>query len=298
MVKTVQWRRGFLFVLSAIILWGTVFVSSQIGLEYANPYNLVFFRLLVASFAVLALIYPLHIGREIIAALKYKITWLVGAIYALGFLFQYLGQALGTASEATLLTNLAPILIPLVAYALLKDRINRYQVLAMAIGLVGLILIASPNLGIEAYQVIGYILMFGSSLGYALFTVMSKKHNTVLLAHSFAFILIITIFLTPVALLLGGLNLSSFLMGPAGWLSVVWLAIPCSVLAITFYLRGLEVITASEAGFLQFLIIVIGLVLAAIFLGDFLSPIQILGAIIILGAMILASLKRPQQGRI
>jgi drug/metabolite transporter (DMT)-like permease len=294
MAKPARLGRGIILVVSAIALWGTVFVSSQVGLEYANPYNLVFIRFLVASMAVLALMLPLQNGRAIVAVLKVKVIWLLSAIYSLGFLFQYVGQNLGTASETTLLTNLAPILIPLIAYAFLREKINRYQLLAMALGLAGLLLIASPNLDLGAYQVFGYILMFGSSVSYALFTVMGKRYNTVRLADSFAFILIVTIFLAPVALLLGGLDLSSFLIGIAGWLAVVWLAIPCTVLAITLYLRGLEFITASEAGFLQFLQVVIGLALAGIFLGDFLSPIQILGALMILLALTLGSLKRPR----
>jgi drug/metabolite transporter (DMT)-like permease len=294
MTRPARWSRGIILVVSAIALWGTVFVFSQIGLEYANPYNLVFFRFLVATLAVLALMLPLRNGRAIMAVLRVKVIWLLGAIYSLGFLFQYVGQNLATASEATLLTNLAPILIPLVAHAFLREKINRYQLMAMALGLAGLLLIASPNLDLGAYQVVGYILMFGSSVSYALFTVMGKRFNTVRLADSFAFILIVTIFLTPVALILGGLDFSSFLMGPAGWLSVVWLAIPCTVLAITLYLGGLEFIAASEAGFLQFLQVVIGLTLAGIFLGDFLSPIQILGALMILLALMLGSLKRAR----
>lgn len=293
MAKPARLGRGIILVVSAIALWGTVFVSSQVGLEYANPYNLVFIRFLVASMAVLALMLPLQNGRAIVAVLKVKVIWLLSAIYSLGFLFQYVGQNLGTASETTLLTNLAPILIPLIAYAFLREKINRYQLLAMALGLAGLLLIASPNLDLGAYQVFGYILMFGSSVSYALFTVMGKRYNTVRLADSFAFILIVTIFLAPVALLLGGLDPSSFLIGVAGWLAIVWMAIPCTVLAITLYLRGLEFITASEAGFLQFLQVVIGLALAGIFLGDFLSPIQILGALMILLALTLGSLKRP-----
>ena len=293
MAKPARLGRGIILVVSAIALWGTVFVSSQVGLEYANPYNLVFIRFLVASMVVLALMLPLQNGRAIVAVLKVKVIWLLSAIYSLGFLFQYVGQNLGTASETTLLTNLAPILIPLIAYAFLREKINRYQLLAMALGLAGLLLIASPNLDLGAYQVFGYILMFGSSVSYALFTVMGKRYNTVRLADSFAFILIVTIFLAPVALLLGGLDPSSFLIGVAGWLAIVWMAIPCTVLAITLYLRGLEFITASEAGFLQFLQVVIGLALAGIFLGDFLSPIQILGALMILLALTLGSLKRP-----
>jgi drug/metabolite transporter (DMT)-like permease len=293
MTKPARWGRGILLLVSAIVIWGTVFVFSQIGLEYTNPYNLVFFRFLVASLAVLALLLPLRIGRAILAVFRVKVIWLLGAIYSLGLLFQYVGQNLGTASEATLLTNLAPILIPLVAYAFLREKINRYQLMAMALGLAGLLLIASPNLDLGTYRLVGYILMFGSSVSYALFTVMSKRSNTVRLADSFAFILIVTLFLAPAALLLGGLDLSSFMLGPAAWLSVVWLALPCTVLAITLYLGGLEFVTASEAGFLQFLQVVLGLALAGIFLGDFLTPIQIVGALMIILALTLGSLKRP-----
>jgi drug/metabolite transporter (DMT)-like permease len=284
-------RRGALLSITAVALWGTVFVFSQIGLQFANPYNLVFIRFAVASLAIFILVIPLKNGSQMISALRRKNIWLLGFIYMIGFLFLYVGQNLSSASEATLLTNLAPILVPPIAVSLLKDRISKQQVIAMVLGLMSLLLIATPNLDLGTYRIIGYILMFTTSICYALFTVMSKKYGAVHLADSFAIILVITVFLAPVAFFLGGLDLSTLSIPPVGWFSIIWLGLLCTVVAVTMYLEGLGALAASEAGFIQLLQVIIGLFLAGIVLGDFLSPYQILGAVLILGAMVLGSIK-------
>jgi drug/metabolite transporter (DMT)-like permease len=289
--KPMSHRTGVLLNVVAVALWGTVFVFSQIGLQFANPYNLVFIRFAIASLAIFILVVPLKNSSEMISALRRKAIWLLGFIYMLGFLFLYVGQDLGTASEATLLTNLAPVLVPPVAASLLKDRISKQQIIAMILGLMSLLLVATPTLDLGTYRIIGYILMFSTSICYTLFTVMSKKYRAVHLADSFAIILVITVFLAPVAFLLGGLSLSALSIAPVGWFSIIWLGVPCTVVAITMYLEGLGALAASEAGFIQLLQVVIGLFLAGLVLGDFLTPYQILGAVLILGALVLGSIK-------
>jgi drug/metabolite transporter (DMT)-like permease len=283
--KSVSHTVGLLLIIVADLFWGTVFVASQIGLHYTNPYNLAFLRFLTASALIAALALPFGKRLGLMKELREKWIWAFGALYALGFLFQYVGQDLTTVSEATLLANLAPIIIPVFALALLKERVTNYQKVAMVVGLIGLILIASPRLDLGASQVIGDLLLFVTSICYALFTVLNKKMNINSIASSFSIVISVTVFLAPAAMLIGGLSPLDLNMGLMGWVSILYLGIPCTVAAVPLYLRGLGAVSASEAAVLFLLQVLFGLILSALFLGEFLDLPQGLGALAILAAL-------------
>jgi drug/metabolite transporter (DMT)-like permease len=283
--KTTGYVVGLLLIVLADLCWGTVFVVSQVALQYTNPYNLVFLRFAIASLPILAVSIPLEKRIGTLRELKKKWTWLFGFIYSLGFLFQYVGQDLTTASEATLLTNLSPIIIPVFAVFLLKERMTTYQKLAMMMGLAGLYLVASPRLAMGLYQTMGNILLLATSFSYALFTVLNKKMNVASLGSSFSIMLSVTVILAPVAVIMGSLSPASMSIGPIGWVAILYLAIPCTMVAISIYLKGLDLVPASVVAPLFLIQVLVGLLLSALILGDFLSLPQTVGAIAILAAL-------------
>jgi drug/metabolite transporter (DMT)-like permease len=269
------------------LLWGTTFIASQTGFQYTNPYNLVFLRFATAAVVIVIFALPFDNKVGLKRELRKKSTWLVGGVYASGFLLQFVGQDLTTASEATLLSNLAPILVPTVALAFLKDSMTNAQRVATALGFVGLFLVASPRLSMGVTSVFGDVLLFGTSLCYTLFIVASKRLRVGSVGRSFAYIVATSVFLAPVAVYFGGLNILDLKMGLAGWASVLYLGFPCTLIAISLYLRGLSAVTVSESAMLLLLQILAGLVLASALLGEFLSPSQTIGAIAILSALVL-----------
>lgn len=276
---------GLLLIIIADLFWGTVFVASQIGLQYTNPYNLVFLRHVTASALIVAFALPFNKRLGMLKELRRKWTWFFGGVFALALLLQYVGQDLTTASEATLLANLAPIIIPVFALIILKEHLNHYQKGAMVIGLLGLILVANPKLNLGLYQAIGNLMLFGASVCYALFTVLNKKLNTVSLTNSLSVIISITVFLAPAAIILGGLSPHDFSIGLVGWASVLYLGIPCTILALSLYLKGLGAVSASEAAILFLITVLFGLFLSALLLGDVLTLSQTFGALAIIIAL-------------
>ena len=285
MQKIVSRRAGLLLIVTADLLWGTVFVASQVGLQYTNPYNLVFMRFLIASIIILALVPLFRKKIGIAGEFKKKWTWVFGIVYMFGFLLQYLGQDLTTASEATLLSNLAPIIVPFFALTFLKEKISGLQKVAMAFGLLGLFLISSPKINLDATQLLGDIMLFGTSISYALFTTLSKKENISSIGSSFAVIIATTILLAPIAITFGGISYFDTNMDLMGWIAVIYLGIPCTLIAITIYLKGLGIIPASEAAVFFLLQVLVGLILSAILFGDLLNLAQAAGAVLIFAAL-------------
>jgi drug/metabolite transporter (DMT)-like permease len=258
-----------------------------VGFQYTNPYNLVCLRF--ATAAVVIILFGLLFDNKV--CLKRELgktsTWLVGGIYALGFLLQFVGQDLTTASEATLLSNLAPILVPTVALAVLKDSMTNAQKVATALGFAGLFLVASPRLSMGVTSLFGDALLFGTSVCYTLFIVASKQLKVGSVGRSFAYIVATAVFLAPVAVYFGGLNILDLKIGWAGWASVLYLGFPCTLIAISLYLKGLSAVTVSESAMLLLLQILAGLFLASVLLGEFLSLSQTIGAVAIVSALVL-----------
>lgn len=291
--KVLRWMTdrsgGNLFTTIASVLWGTVFVAIGVGLKYTNPYNLVFLRFLTASIFALAFAFIFGKLRSLVVELRRGSTWVLGGIYALGFLLQYVGQSLTDASEATLLSNFGPTLVPIVALLLLRDTITTAQRGATVLGLSGFLLIISPKFTLGSGYLGGFIL-FAASLTYALFTVLSKRLGALSTGSAFSIMISVTVFLTPVSVVLGGFNPLDLRLGSEGWLSVIYLGVVCTGVAIALYLEGLSAISASQSATLLLVELLTGLWLAATFLGESLNLPEITGTAAILAAMGLSAL--------
>jgi drug/metabolite transporter (DMT)-like permease len=276
---------GILQTALASVLWGTVFVAADIGLEYTNPYTLVFMRFLLASVVIAILAIGLDRRLGISKELRKGSIWLLGMIDAVGFLFQYVGQSLTNAPDATLLANLAPILVPLVGWILVKESISKIQATAGAFGLSGLLFIATPNLRFEISSLPGDLLLLGASLSFALFIVLSKRVKAVNAGSALAVIVAVTIFLTPAALMLGRLNPLNITLGMAGWSSALYMGVVCTVIPMVLYLRGLRSISSSESGTLLLLEVLSGLILAVFVLGQVPTQYEIAAGAAIISAL-------------
>jgi drug/metabolite transporter (DMT)-like permease len=253
---------------SASVLWGTVFVAADLGLRDTNAYVLVLLRFLFAS-AIIGAITGLFDHRlGISQQLKRLSIWGLGFIDSVGFLLQYVGQSLTNASDATLLANLAPILVPLIAWKLSKECVSKTQAVAMAMGLSGLALMASPTAKPRVGNVIGDLLLFGASASFAFFIVLSKRLNAVTAGSALAVIVAITVFLTPVALILGRLNPFKLVLGLDAWYASLYMGIVCTVFPMVLYLRGLRSISSTTSGTLLLLEVLSGLILAISLLGQ------------------------------
>jgi DME family drug/metabolite transporter len=262
-----------------------VFVAADVGLHYTNAYILVFIRFLLASavIGVLALLFNrrLRITQE----LRRKSIWLLGMIDAGGFLLQYAGQSLTNASDATLLANLAPILVPMVAWRLSKESVSKSQGVAMVLGFSGLVMMASPTSSFQGTSVIGDLFLFGASASFALFIVLSKRLNTVGTGSALAVIVTITVFLAPAALVLGRLNPLNFALGLNGWSASIYMGVLCTVIPMVLYLRGLRWISSSESGTVLLLEVLSGLTLAVSLLGQVPSGIELVASTAIVAAL-------------
>jgi drug/metabolite transporter (DMT)-like permease len=281
---------GTALTVGASVIWGTSFVAVSVGLQYSNPYVLLFERFLVATVAIMALgifIRPARVWPQ----LRKPGTWAVSAVYAAAFLLNFLGQDVSGASASALLSNMFVVFVPVMAFFVLKERMSNPSKAAVALSVVGMALVFPAGLQLTG-KTVGDLLLVGSALGYTFFIVVGKKYGISSLASSFALIVSMTAITAPLAFIEGGP--SSFIsLGTMGdWVSVLWLAVPCTVVALAMYTRGLASIGATQSATLLLLEIIVGVGLSVALLGDVFSLYQVLGASVI-GAAVLLSSTRP-----
>jgi len=278
---------GTVLTVGASVIWGTSFVATSVGLQYSNPYVLLFERFFVATIAILVLgIFSssARIWRE----LRRPRTWAIAGVYAVAFLLQFVGQDASGASASALLSNLFVVFVPIAAFFVLGERVPNSSKVAVALGVVGIVLVLPSGFQITG-TTLGDLMLVGASAGYTLFIVLGKKYNVSSLASSFGIIVSMTVIVAPLAAFEGGPFALSGLGAATDWESVLWLGVPCTVVALAMFTRGLASTRAVQSATLLLLEIIIGLALSALLLGNVLSLTQATGAGVIALAIILTS---------
>lgn len=279
-----------MLTLAAALLWSTSFTATGVGLRYTDPYALVFLRFVAAGLVLTGFLAFSARGPRVRELLTKPRVWLLGSIYAAAFVLQYIGQAMTSASAATVISNLFPVIVPLLAFFSLGERAGAAQAGALALGIFGLALFASPDMGADSHSILGDIALAGAALGYAVFIVLSKKWLDGDAADSsFAITLTLAPLLAVPLLLLAAPSPASFTLGVDGWVAVVWMGTVGSIVPLALYLRGLERIPAGLSGMLLLSELIFGVVLALALLSESLDGWQWAGTAAVSGAVLLAS---------
>jgi DME family drug/metabolite transporter len=287
-------RRGAWLVMLAAALWGTVGVTTQAlyHLTTTNAPSVGFFRLALATPA-LALS-----GFALIGWRMFRIAWrdlvvsiLLGLMLALYQVCYFGAIALVGVAVATLVTLCsAPVLVALISTLLTGERPSRVALsaLALAVGGVGLIVGFHPSPGQQAVNPVGVALALGSALGYALVTlsgraVAGRYHPLQINAIAFA---AGAVALLPVAALTGLV----VTYPPVGWALLLYLGLVPSALAYGLFLTGMRSTPATVASVLTLVEPLTATILAAVFFGERLGPLGLLGGALLVGAILTLAL--------
>lgn len=140
--STVSTRRVIFLLVLTTIFWGGSFVFNKIGFREIPPVHFFFLRFSLATF-LMALICARRLpalNRTII-----RRGAVVGLALAATNLVFVLGLAGTTASRAGFLNNLFVLFIPLISFALWRERLSRFMLFWIALAVVGLWELASGS---------------------------------------------------------------------------------------------------------------------------------------------------------
>ncbi len=291
-------RRLWMITLAAV-LWGTVGVSTQALYHIAatNPLSVGFFRMAIAT-PVLMLTSRLLLGRRV-----FQIAWrdlggmvLVGLMLALYQACYFASIVYVGVAIATLVTlSVAPIMVALLSVAITRERPTGAVAFALVCALIGVVcLVGLPSsAGQRGATGIGVLLALGSALGYAIVTLAAR----VLAGRYHALQINAIAFGTGALVLLPVALLSGFVVTypMRGWLLLIYLGVVPTALAYVLFLTGMRSTPATVASITTLLEPLTATVLAWILFGERLTTLGIVGAFLLLGALVVLSLSQRER---
>jgi drug/metabolite transporter (DMT)-like permease len=276
-----------------MVVWGTTYIVTKIAIQEFPPLTLAALRFLMAAL-VLA---PFAIAAGGLKRLPRPLPiWTLTSMALTGFVLYYgafnFALEYGSASQGALIQALIPAAVAIAAVIALKEPMSRQRIAGIVLAIGGVVLIvangesdsASPN------PLLGGFLMFASVAVWAVYTIQVKK-----LAHLEPAVLL-TVIATIATLLQAPLVAFELARHPGplafsaqGWASAVFLGAIASGAGLLVYNRVLRVLDASLVGTYINLLPIVGVLCAVVFLGETLGSWQIVGAVLAIAGMWLAS---------
>lgn len=276
-----------------VFFWGVSFVSIKVAVTEIPPVTMALLRFMIASVILGVMLKKVEPKKRIEKADLPKM--LAGGILGitLYFYFENTGVKLTTAANASLIVMVVPVLTIVLDMVFFRTRLSGLKLLGIVIAVVGSYLSVTGNgqLELDASSFKGNILIICSMLAWALYTLVNKS-----LQGKYS-----GLFLTAWQTILGTLcllPLSLLEYREWQWFSliafwnVLFLALFCSVLCYLFYVYALKYLDVAATTLYLNLIPVVGVVSGYFILNESVLPIQLLGGIITVFAIIIVNWER------
>ena len=294
--------RDLALILGVVALWGFSFVAIKVGLREIPPFALAALRFV---FAALPLVF--FVKRP-------RMPWPFVAGYGLGIgVFQFgllfLGMKLGMpAGLSSVVIQLQVFFTVGLAIAFAGDELRREDLLGAAIATVGVILLGVHKLtaGVTS-TLVGFFLVIAAALAWGTGNVIAKRAATVYHADMFALVVWSSL-VPPIPLAIlsfvfeGGSDAVTRIASASvwAWSCVLVLAWGATLFGFASWARLLHRYPTTVVSPFGLLIPVTGLASGAIFLGEELAGLQIIGVALVLiglaenvfGSQLRARLKR------
>lgn len=279
--------KGSALILLAIALWSSLGIVIRIS--GAPVHSLILYSSLISS----ALLAPFALKKiDIKRMAKSKNSWvliILGPLALLNSLTFYYALKHATIANAVLTHYIGPIVVVVMAWVFLKERLSVKIILSVVLSSAGLwiLLGTTPSEFIASIQTgdqsaWGMLSGIASAFTYAAIIItirmIAQDHDPLVL--TFIQNIVISVLLAPFAAVVS--------MKAAIWIIV--LGIVHSTIAPVLYFKGMKTVTAGRAAVLGYIEPVCATILAALFLSEYPALTALIGGAMILfgGYMVLS----------
>lgn len=268
--------------LVAASIWGGMYVVSKVVLDVIPPFTLLTIRLVMGA-VVLGVIVSWR-GNVNLSREQVRDSFLVGVVgYGISLGFQFVGTKLSTASNGALVTSATPAFVLLFAPYLLRERTTTRGMLALVVSSLGVLAVIDPRTAdISSSLFMGNLSLLAAALTWALYSVLVRK-----VSKSADLLLSSAIMLAggiPSSILFGIFELINQGIGEitlgiiAG---ILFLGIISTALAMFLWNYAFAQLPAAVASLTFFAQPVVGTLLGWFFLGEKITPLFIVGGVLI-----------------
>lgn len=288
-------KASILVVIASAACFATLSVLARLAYaEGAAPLPLLSWRFFIAGVLLLgylALFDPAGLRAGLADLPRYAALSITG--YGAASVCFFFALRFASASVVTVLLYAYPAIVAVADAALRRQRVGFARATALAVTFIGCALasgVTDPGLRVSPA---GIVLALGAAVGYAVFTLLSARiaadrPRLVLMGYTFAL----------AALAVSGVALATGeSLDPVGWTPALWVllallvAVP-TLLAVVLFLRGVRELGAPQAALVSAAEPVFTIALAAAVLGERMTAMQLAGAALVFGGIVLSEWPR------
>lgn len=282
----------------ATLLWGGNFVIGRAVTGDIPPVTLAFLRWCVAFIVFLPIAYP-YIKKD---WPKLKAHWPIVYVLALTGVASfntlvYIGVYYTTSINASLMNSSTPIIIYILSFIFLKERLSKYQLIGTFISLIGVLFIISGG-SLESFLAFrfnkGDLIVLFAVFCWAIYSLLIKQYAGRLPGYS--------TFLATIAL--GAVMLLPFTVyelittdTAINWSTstisaIFYVGIVASIVAFLSWNTGVVALGANRASIYLNFIPVFAAIFAILFLGEQLQLAQLIGGAAVVSGVLLSSYQK------
>jgi len=289
--------RAMLLGLSAVLLWSTVATAFKLSLQVMTPLQLLAWSGLFSTLVLAACVSWQKRWRELLQQWRKRpgLYLLLGALNpALYYLVLFKAYDLLPAQQAQALNYTWALTLSLLAVPLLKQKLQRLDLLAMTLGYFGALVIATRGqlLALQFDSTLGVALALGSTLIWALYWILNAR------AESSPAVSLLLCFLCGTPLVWGLMLWQGEVQWPGtqGILGALWVGVFEMGLTFMLWLGAMRAAThVSRVSNLIFLSPFLSLVFIYLLLHEPIAPATFIGLGLIVTAVVVQQRARRSE---
>ena len=283
--------KGYVLAGSAGILWGLISLFGKLIVAFpVDPGAVVAIR---AALAFLFLAVPFLCFRPKLLRIGWSDVPFFMALGLFGVAGAYLTYVYAlkntTVTTAVVIGYTYPAMVAVAAALFLGEKFTRTKAIALVLAVTGCFFVAQGyNLNAVQMNSVGIMYSLGTAIALTTYNILAKgaikRYGPwTLSAYGFGFgAFWLFVIASPQAVF-------STHLPPAGWMILAaWVLIP-TILGYALYLTALKYIEVSKASIVCTLEPVSAIVLACLFLGETIAPMQLAGAALVIAAVVVLS---------
>lgn len=294
--------KSWLLLFACNLMWALQFTCIKLVEDQVGPWFTVFGPMFLATL----LLYPFvraenRNGAALAAPQSRKSNlWLYGLLVIAGVFPGQVLMTLGTrwtlASNAALITLALPVCTALMAFIFLREKMTTVRWISFGLALAGVALCSGRDLqglNFGSANLLGNVLIFLGVLGSAFYNSYGKKaleiHSPLRMCY-YTYVGMLVLMLPFVVFQERDVfsRIPSFTLQT--WIGLGLLTFFHNFLSMVLFLKALKVLDAIQATLSNYLITAFGVPIAAIWLHERLSPLAMVGGLLVLGSTLVITI--------
>ena len=275
------------------VIWGGGFVASDMALESMKPFQIMMVRFLLASVLMGVISWGQRKGEEKLkdrsGAIKAGV--LMGVTLFMGFAFQIIGLQYTTPSKNAFLTALNVVIVPFIAFVILKKKIGAKGIIGAVMSVLGVGLLSlNGNFTVSLGDGLTLLCAVGFAFQIFFTSEFVKKYpasvlNTVQMFTAFV--------LSAISLMIFGEN--DFQVTTQGWLSALYLGVVSTTICYLLQTACQKYIDETKAAIILSMESVFGTIFSILILHEVVTVRMVIGCAVILAAVIISNMSETSE---